>query len=138
MAADDDRTVSNSRAARAAEEGDAEGVADAARVDGLEGVDADDGDGEPDADVGDAIRHVLQRRGQAVDRGRDAITDLQSKRRNLNAQKRELTKQLRNEARKRKRMLNRSAGLTNYDLVEVLTIRQHRSLAKAKAKAAAA
>ena len=62
----------------------------------------------------------------------DEIQKLRQERRAMNAQKRALTKQLRNESRKRARMLNRSAQLTNEDLVEVLQIRQARAAAAGK------
>ena len=65
------------------------------------------------------------------------IDRLRAQRRTLNEAKRTVTRELRNETRKRKRMLARSSNLTNDDLVEVLAIRQQRAVAKAKAKAAA-
>ena len=67
----------------------------------------------------------------------DEIQALREQRNALNLRKRQVTKQLRNESRKRARMLQRSAQLTNEDLVEVLQIRQARAASKAKAKAAA-
>ena len=70
------------------------------------------------------------------DASADSIQDLRAQRRLLNENKRALSKALRNETRKRARLLHRSAQLTNGDLVEVLQIRQARAEAKAKAQAA--
>ena len=71
------------------------------------------------------------------DASADESQRLRAERRTLINEKRALSKQIRNETRKRARMLNRSAALSNDDLVEVLAIRQQRAEAKAKAKAAA-
>ena len=71
-----------------------------------------------------------------TDRSEDEIQKLRRERTRLNAEKRALSKQLKNECRKRSRMLTRSAQLSNEDLVEVIHIRQARAVAKAKAAAA--
>ena len=85
--------------------------------------------------VGEAILQLLASSPGGSDRGQDSIQDLQGQRRALTDEKRRLTKQLRNETRKRKRVLNKSARLSNMDLVEVLQIRQNRAAAKAKSRA---
>ena len=72
----------------------------------------------------------------AADGTTDEIQRLRAQRGALNAQKRAVTKTLRNECRKRTRMMARSSQLSNEDLVEVLAIRQARAVAKAKAEAA--
>ena len=62
-----------------------------------------------------------------------------AERRALVVARTELTMQLRNETRKRKRMLEKSSKLSTQDLVSVLELRQERNaVAKAKAKAKAA
>jgi hypothetical protein len=71
-----------------------------------------------------------------IDHTADEIQRLRAERRALNERKRVLARSLRNESRKRARMMQRSAQLTNEDLVEVLHIRQTRAVAKAKAEAA--
>ena len=71
-----------------------------------------------------------------TDSAQTAITLLQAQRRQLNVQKKQLTRQLRNEGRKRQRILDRSQRLSNQDLVEVLNIRTARSAA-AQARQAA-
>ena len=82
------------------------------------------------------IRGLAQVLAENSDEGStQTIENLREQRRQLQANKRALTKTLRNETRKRSRMLSRSAQLTNDDLVEVLQIRQARAAAKAKAKA---
>ena len=68
-----------------------------------------------------------------ADAGQSALLDLQSRRRELQDLKRTVSQQLRNERRKRTRMLHRSARLSSEDLVEILQIRQVRAQAKAKA-----
>ena len=71
------------------------------------------------------------------DASANEIQRLRSERQVLNKRKSDVTKQLKNETRKRARRLSRSSALTNDDLVEVLAIRHERAVAKAKAKAAA-
>ena len=110
---------------------------EAAAASGAEGAAAADGVGEAVKDVGEAILDLINSGAAGPDRGKSAITDLQDARRVLAAQKRRLTQQLRNETKKRARMMNKSARLSTQDLVEVLHIRQSR-VAAAKAKAQAA
>ena len=65
-----------------------------------------------------------------MDRGKETINRLQAERRQVAQQKRQLTALLRNESRKRARLLAKSSKLSIPDLVTALHIRQ----AKAKAK----
>ena len=68
---------------------------------------------------------VQQARG--IDTGKGEIARLQEERRVLAGQKRQLTKALRNETRKRTRLIQRSSKLTVPDLVQSLYIRQARA-----------
>ena len=83
-----------------------------------------------------AILELLATSTGSADESQDAIANLQGQRKELLEERKRLTRALRNETRKRKRMLNKSARLSNADLVEVLQIRQNRAVAKAKAAAA--
>ena len=89
-----------------------------------------------DRPVRAAILELLANGGGASDESQDPIANLQGQRKELLEERKRLTRALRNETRKRKRMLNKSARLSNADLVEVLQIRQNRAVAKAKAAAA--
>ena len=67
--------------------------------------------------------------------------ELRAQRRAVAQQRTELSRQIRNETRKRKRMLQKSALMSTLDLVAVLELRSERQVAakaKAKAKARAA
>jgi hypothetical protein len=68
---------------------------------------------------------VQQARG--IDQGKGEIARLQEQRRVLAVQKRLLTHQLRNETRKRTRLIQRSSKLSVPDLVQSLYIRQARA-----------
>ena len=105
---------------------------EAAAASGAEGAAA-----EAVKDVGEAILDLIRAGATGPDRAKNAITDLQDARRVLAVRKRRLAQQLRNETKKRARMMTKSARLSTQDLVEVLHIRQNR-VAAAKAKAQAA
>ena len=136
MAAADEREQRGAAGLRDAERAIADGSGGGGGDD-PEGVAAGASDeGHEQQPVGEAVLELLTSRG-LTDRGRNNIAELQTQRRELAARKRQLTKELRNESRKRSRMLARSARLSNVDLVEVLQIRQNRAVAKAKAAAAA-
>ena len=118
---------------------DERSVGAAGPADGLAGEQQQRGAAEqPAADrpVRTAILELLATGGGASDESQDAIANLQGQRKELLEERKRLTRALRNETRKRKRMLNKSARLSNADLVEVLQIRQNRAVAKAKAAAA--
>ena len=83
-----------------------------------------------------AILELLSNHTAGSDETQDTITDILQRRRDLQQERKRLTRELKNESRKRRRVLNRSARLSNADLVEVLQIRQNRAVAKAKAAAA--
>ena len=135
MAAADEREQRGAAGLRDAERAIADGSGGGGGDD-PEGVAAGASDeGHEQQPVGEAVLELLSSRG-LTDRGRNNIAELQTQRRELAARKRQLTKELRNESRKRSRMLARSARLSNVDLVEVLQIRQNRAVAKAKASAA--
>ena len=84
--------------------------------------------------LGQALMDLINSGAAAPDSSKTAIAALRDSRKALSAQKRGLTQQLRNETKKRARMMSKSAKLSSLDLVEVLHIRQSRVLA-AKAKA---
>ena len=62
-----------------------------------------------------------------MDRGQTEISRLQEQRRALANEKRALTRQLKNESRKRARLLQKSSKLSVPDLVQSLYIRQARA-----------
>ena len=67
--------------------------------------------------------------------GADDIQRLRVQKLLLNQQRKLLSKQLRNEQRKRQRLRERAKKLSNADLVRVLTDREAMAKAKAKPKA---
>ena len=71
------------------------------------------------------LEMVQQARG--MDQYKGAIQRLQDARKALATQKREVTMQLRNERRKRQRLLHKSCKLSVPDLVQSLCIRQARA-----------
>ena len=93
------------------------------------------------ADPTEAILR-LTAAAQGLDTGKTKIASLQEQRKALNDQKNTITRTIKNEARKRKRLLDRSAKLSVPDLVQTLYIRQQRAAAaaarRAEASAAAA
>jgi len=80
-------------------------------------------DGEDATDV--ILQMVAQARG--MDRGQTEISRLQEQRRALANEKRALTRQLKNESRKRARLVQKSSKLSVPDLVQSLYIRQSRA-----------
>ena len=80
-------------------------------------------DGEDATDV--ILQMVAQARG--MDRGQTEISRLQEQRRALANEKRALTRQLKDESRKRARLLQKSSKLSVPDLVQSLYIRQARA-----------
>ena len=73
-----------------------------------------------------------------ADRGKSAMAALREQKMTLMAEKKVLNRQIRNESRKRKRLLEKSSKLSTTDLVTALQIRQTKqAIAKAKAKASA-
>ena len=69
----------------------------------------------------------MVQQARSIDQGKGEISRLQDERRALAGQKRLLTKALRNETRKRTRLLQRSSKLTVPDLVQSLYICQARA-----------
>ena len=67
-----------------------------------------------------------------IDQGKSEIMRLQEQRRQVNAQKRALSQELRNQTRKRQRLINKSAKLSVPDLVQSLYIRQTRAEERAR------
>ncbi len=87
------------------------------------------GAAEAPADGEDATDVILQMVAQArgMDRGQTEISRLQEQRRALANEKRALTRQLKNESRKRARLVQKSSKLSVPDLVQSLYIRQSRA-----------
>ena len=81
---------------------------------------------------------VLNSDGPVIDSGKKKVAELAAERKRVQSEKKRLTQQLRNEERKRKRIMQKSQYLSNTDLVEVLTIRQSKAATAAQAKAKAA
>lgn len=65
----------------------------------------------------------------------ELVRELKEQKVALNKQRKLLTKQLKNEVRKRQRLRERAKKLSNEDLVRVLTHREDQARAKAKPKA---
>ena len=72
-----------------------------------------------------------------MDRKGDEMGRLIEERRALANQKREITKKIRNEEKKRQRIMRKSAQLTSQDMLEVIAIREHRLRLKQEKKEAA-
>ena len=84
-------------------------------------------------------RFLVEHRRAVNERPEIRANVLRDQRRALAVTRTELSRQIRNETRKRKRMLEKSSKLSTQDLVSVLELRQERNAAaKAKAKAKAA
>ena len=86
------------------------------------------------------ILNILKDNTAAVDASKDKIEEIGEKRKALQAQRKKLTGELRNENRKRQRIRKRSQYLTDEDLVDVLAMRKNKKTqaqAKASAKASA-
>ena len=65
-----------------------------------------------------------------ADRFQNAVSDLRTRRSELNAQKRELSKSIKLEERKRQRLLQRSARLSNMQLMEIIAIREKKEVTR--------
>ena len=91
-------------------------------------------------DMSAQILNILKDNTAAVDASKDKIEEIGEKRKALQAQRKKLTGELRNENRKRQRIRKRSQYLTDEDLVDVLAMRKNKKTqaqAKASAKASA-
>ena len=91
-------------------------------------------------DMSAQILNILKDNTTAVDASKDKIEEIAEKRKALQAQRKKLTGELRNENRKRQRIRKRSQYLTDEDLVDVLAMRKNKKTqaeAKAIAKASA-
>ena len=91
-------------------------------------------------DMSAQILNILKDNTTAVDASKDKIEEIAEKRKALQAQRKKLTGELRNENRKRQRIRKRSQYLTDEDLVDVLAMRKNKKTqaqAKASAKASA-
>ena len=94
-----------------------------------------------DAEANDARRELCQfllSNVSGSDPSTVTVADLREQRRVAANERKRLTKELRNETRKRARRLEKSAQLSTMDLVAVLEVRRERAVAKAAAKAKAA
>ena len=90
------------------------------------------------ADMSAQILNILKDNTTAVDASKDKIEEIAEKRKALQAQRKKLTGELRNENRKRQRIRKRSQYLTDEDLVDVLAMRKSKKTqAEAKGKASA-
>ena len=89
------------------------------------------------ADPTEAILR-LTAAAQGLDTGKTKIASLQEQRKALTTEKNSLTRVIKNETRKRKRLLDKSAKLSVPDLVQTLYIRQQRAAAAAARRAEAA
>ena len=92
---------------------------------------------EAPRDMHGKLLDVLNSDGPVVDISKKKVAELAAERKRIQSEKKRLTQQLRNEERKRKRIMTKSAYLSNADLVEVLTIRQSKAATAAKATAKA-
>ena len=88
-------------------------------------------------DLKSSIMDILNADSKAVDAGKTKIDEIAEKRKALQAQRKKLSSDLRNETRKRQRIRKRSQFLTDDDLVEVLAMRKTKKNA-AENKAATA
>ena len=86
-------------------------------------------------DLKSSIMDILNADSKAVDAGKTKIDEIAEKRKALQAQRKKLSSELRNETRKRQRIRKRSQYPTDDDLVEVLATRKTKKVA-AEAKAA--
>ena len=93
---------------------------------------------EAPRDMAGKLLDVLNSDGPVIDSGKKKVAELAAERKRVQSEKKRLTQQLRNEERKRKRIMQKSQYLSNTDLVEVLTIRQSKAATAATAKAKAA
>ena len=88
-------------------------------------------------DLKSSIMDILNADSKAVDAGKTKIDEIAEKRKALQAQRKKLSSELRNETRKRQRIRKRSQYLTDEDLVEVLAMRKtNKNAAETKAASA--
>ena len=81
-----------------------------------------------------SIMGILKADAPAIDAGKSKIEEIAEKRKSLQAERKRLSSELRNESRKRARIVKRSQYLSNEDLVEVLAMRKNKKkVAEAKA-----
>ena len=104
--------------------------------DGPPAADGQDTSSEQETSTQQILRMVSQARD--IDQGKSEIMRLQEQRRQVNAQKRALSQELRNQTRKRQRLINKSAKLSVPDLVQSLYIRQTRAEERARRAAVSA
>ena len=93
---------------------------------------------EAPRDMAGKLLDVLNSDGPVVDSGKKKVAELAAERKRVQSEKKRLTQQLRNEERKRKRIMQKTQYLSNTDWVEVLWIRQSKAATSAKATAKAA
>ena len=94
----------------------------------------DDAPGLAEGDPAAAARALLENFGGA---SADHLMTLEERRRRLHAERAAVVKDIRNEGKKRQRLLARASGLSTTDLLGVVTMRAAQTMAKAKAKAKA-
>ena len=94
------------------------------RVEAKTGKSASASSEGPKGDLKTSIMGILNADSTAVDAGKTKIDEIAEKRKTLQAQRKKLTGELRNETRKRQRIRKRSQYLTDEDLVEVLAMRK--------------
>ena len=75
-------------------------------------------------DLSEQLLGLLQQAGGVVDVGKTKMDELAVQRRELGKEKKRLTADLKNEGRKRQRIMKKSMNLSNEDLVDVLTMRK--------------
>jgi hypothetical protein len=113
-----------------------------AEGDGAAGAEAEGGAEDAEPAPEETLNHFLdENRRPMNERPEIRANELRAQRRAVAQQRTELSRQIRNETRKRKRMLQKSALMSTLDLVAVLELRSERQVAakaKAKAKARAA
>ena len=85
-------------------------------------------------DIAARLREVLS---GAEDETRTRIKNLERERAALAAERKRVTKDLKKEAQKRKRLVKKAQNLSVDDLMEVAIVRSSQAKAKAKAKARA-
>ena len=62
---------------------------------------------------------------------KDRMDEIKAERKAITAAKRKLTEQLKNEKRKRQRLIQKSSRLSNMELLDVMRIRQEKLASKA-------
>ena len=87
-----------------------------------------------DNSVADEARALLE---NSADDQLSSIQRLESQRKELCVQRREISRELKNQQQKRRRLMNKARSLTTNDLLSVVVTRASAAKAKAKAKAKA-